>query len=151
VAAKLQKIKKSYPLPSFLGGMNMDKTLIIGTGDLYTVVVSTVGRNQSIDVMSYDQYLLALTNKVGGRTRVDNLVEMTKQLIIYDVVYIISDSLNEGFELTSFFSEMGIRTVINVTPCSRHYQLYKKLGAKHVIISKPGDYLYSWLQRDFYR
>lgn len=128
----------------------MKKCLIVGSGGLYTSVVFSVRKEKSMNVMSYDQYLQALANQEGGRTRADNRNEMLKKLIIYDVVYIISDSLDEGFELTLFFSsEMGTPTVIVVTNDSRYYHLYKKLGATRVIISKPGDYSYSWLQREF--
>ncbi|MEB6549685.1 ELP5 family protein [Heyndrickxia sporothermodurans] len=116
---------------------------------MYTSVVFSVRKEKSMNVMSYDQYLQALANQEGDRTRADNLNEMFKKLIIYDVVYIISDSLDEGFELTSFFSSLVTPTVIVVTNNSRYYHLYKKLGVRLVIISKPGDYSYSWLQREF--
>lgn len=130
-------------------GKGMKKCLIVGSGVLYTSVVFSVRKEKSMNVMSYDQYLQALANQEGDRTRADNLNEMFKKLIIYDVVYIISDSLDEGFELTSFFSSLVTPTVIVVTNNSRYYHLYKKLGVRLVIISKPGDYSYSWLQREF--
>lgn len=124
----------------------MGNVLIIGKGDLYTSVISSdCCREKAFVVMPYKQYFKSLYNAEDGNTRKDNLIEMEKSFIVYDKVYIITDSINEGFELTAFFSELGTRRIIVVTQCSRDYQLYKKLGARLVYISKPGSYSYSWL------
>jgi hypothetical protein len=123
--------------------------LIIGKGDLYTSVISSDScREKAFVVMPYKQYFKSLSNAENGNTRMDNLNEMEKSFIVYDKVYIISDSINEGFELTAFFSELGTRRIIVATQYSRDYQLYKKLGARLVYISKPRSCSYSWLTND---
>ncbi|MDR0139838.1 hypothetical protein RFW18_18950 [Metabacillus idriensis] len=125
----------------------MNHTLVIGKGDLYGSVVESVAAFQYIkcDVISYDQYLYDLTNSEDGNTRIDNLLEMNKKFHHYRSVYIISDSINEGFELTAFFSDLDTKRIIVITHDSRHYDLYKKLGAKYVIVSKPEDFIYTLL------
>ncbi|MFY0761758.1 hypothetical protein AB1K32_23460 [Metabacillus dongyingensis] len=124
----------------------MNDTLVIGKGDLYiSVVESAKVQEKNLDVMSYDQYLGDLTNSEDGNMRIDNLIEMEKKFHHYNSVYVISDSINEGFELTAFFSELGTMRIIVITHDTRHYSLYKKLGVKSVIVSKPECYTYSWL------
>ncbi|TDL78740.1 hypothetical protein [Peribacillus frigoritolerans] len=124
----------------------MNHTLVIVKGDLYGSVVESVAFQYILcDVISYDQYLYDLTNSEDGNTRIDNLLEMHKKFHHYRSVYIISDSINEGFELTAFFSDLGTKRIIVITHDSRHYDLYKKLGAKYVIVSKPEDFIYTLL------
>ncbi|USK33393.1 hypothetical protein LIT25_23225 [Bacillus sp. F19] len=128
-------------------GKNMNHTLVIGKGELYgSVAESVTFQNKKCDVMSYDQYSYDLTNSEDGNTRIDNLLEMEKKFHHYRSVYIISDSINEGFELTAFFSELGTMRIIVMTHDSRHYDLYKKSGAKYVIVSKPEDFIYTRLR-----
>ncbi|KEZ47936.1 hypothetical protein AZ46_0216675 [Metabacillus indicus LMG 22858] len=126
-------------------GMTMNHTLVIGKGDLFGSVVESISVNRRFaDVMNYEQYACELSNSRDGNTRMDNLIELEKKFSNYRSVYVISDSINEGFELTAFFSDLGTMRIIVMTDDSRHYDLYKKLGARYVIFSKPGTCSY-WL------
>lgn len=128
------------------GDLKVGNVLIIGKGNLYTSVISSNSfRTRAFDVLPYKQYFKSLYNTENGNRRIDNQIKMEKEFLVYNKVYIISDSINEGFELTTFFSQLGTRKIIVATQCSRDYQLYKKLGAKLVYISKPGSSSYSWL------
>lgn len=123
----------------------MNQTLVIGKGDLFVSVIEEINVHRKYaDVMSYEQYAFELTNSRGGNTRLDNLLELEKRFDGYQSVYIISDSINEGFELTAFFSDLGTMRIVVMTDDSRHYDLYKKLGARYVIFSKPASCSY-WL------
>ncbi len=128
------------------GDLKVGNVLIIGKGSLFTSVISSNSfTKMTFDVLPYKQYFKTLYNKENENRRLDKQIEMEKDFLVYDKVYIISDSINEGFELTILFSGLGTRRIIVVTQCSRDYQLYKKLGAKLVYISKPGSSSYSWL------
>ncbi|MDH4619905.1 hypothetical protein [Brevibacillus sp. AY1] len=123
----------------------MEKKLIVCSESLYTPIVSLIEHEDSMVVKSFNQSFL--TQIQNRKTNIVNLADLIDQFMQYEEVYIIADSLNEGFELTLFFSEIRTRMIIVVTHNSRYIPIYKILGAKIVMITKPGEDSYRWLHR----
>lgn len=125
----------------------MGKKLIVCSESLYTTVISHVDHENPIEVMAYDQFFLTQIQKENSR--IVNFTDLIDHFIKYDDVYIISDSLSEGMELTLFFSEIGTKMIIVFTHNSRYISIYKMAGAKIVIITGRGNNSNNWLNHMF--
>lgn len=65
--------------------------------------------------------------------------------LIYDSVYVFPDELEEGYDFITLFRQLNTRRIFVITYRQSYVTLYKRLGANHVILSRPGQDRAEWL------
>lgn len=128
---------------SFREGKKMTNSLIVCSEAFYDSIVSLTDSKSPVEVMSYEQSLLSRIQRSNSNKM--DFANLVKKFIHYENIYIIPRSVNEGFDLTLFFSEIGSKVIVAVTNDGRYIPIYKTLGAKIVVTANQGNATYSWL------
>lgn len=124
----------------------MKRCLVIGKGEAFVSFVHTLsnGREPAFFGKEASAFSLAPGEKEHAIQQFlpisfDECYRNQDAYHLYDSVYLFPDELVEGYDFLTLFRQLNTPRIFVITHRHSYVSLYKRLGANHVILSRPGQ------------